>query len=65
MTRHIRGAADLVLMPRDQHSVTRRDQIRLDVIRALQDGKRIGSQRVFRQMAAGTAVRNQEGCIHL
>jgi hypothetical protein len=35
MLRDIGGAADFILMTRDQHAVTRHDEIRFYVVRAL------------------------------
>ena len=58
---HIGGAADLVLVPRHQHAIARRHQIRLDVVGALQDGQRIGRPACAR---AGSRSRHdgRSGC---
>ena len=56
--RHIRGLANLVLVPGDQHAVLGQHKIGFDVIRTLFDSQLIGGQRMFRTLAAGTAVRN-------
>jgi hypothetical protein len=50
------GTGDLVLMAHDQYAVTGGDEVRLDEVGALRDGEAIGLQRVFRAVAAGTAM---------
>ena len=54
-------AADLVLVPRDQHAVARGDEVRLDVVRALQYRQRIAGQRVLGKMAARAPVPDHHG----
>ena len=52
----IGGPGQLVLVARNQHQILGRDQIRLDIIRALIDRAFIGRQRVFGSLGARTAV---------
>jgi len=58
----IGGAADLILVARHQHAITGAHQVRLDEVRALLDGEEIGGQSVLGDVAAGTAVTDDEGC---
>jgi hypothetical protein len=60
MLRNVGGAPDLVLVPRNEHAVASHDQIGLDVIGALLNRQPIGLDRVFRPLAAGSAVSNDK-----
>ncbi len=54
--RHIGGQAEFVVVARDQFAVTGHDQVRFDVIRALQDRQGVGGEGVLREVATGAAV---------
>ena len=56
VARHIRGAADLVLVADDQDAVPAHDQIGLDDIGTLFDGPLIGRAGVFGPFARGPAM---------
>jgi len=56
MLRNVGGSPDLILVPRDEHAVPSHDQIGLDVVGALLDRQPIGLDRVFRPLAAGSAM---------
>jgi hypothetical protein len=47
-------------VPCDEHAVFGRDEIRLDEIRAHLGAEAVAFERVFRSMAARTAVRDDE-----
>ena len=53
-------AADLVLVPRDQHAVLRRDEVRLDEVGAHLDGEPVALERVLGPMAARAAVADDD-----
>ena len=57
----IRGAADLVLMARDEHAVGRADEVGLDEIGALLDGDHIGRERVLGEITARPAMGDEDG----
>ena len=59
--RNIRGLANLVLVPGDQHTVLGQHQIGFDKIRALFDRQLIGGKRVLRSLSAGTAMGDDDG----
>ena len=61
LRRDVGRAADLVLVPRDQHAVLRRDQIRLDEIGAHLGAEPVAFERVLRPMAARAAVAMMSG----
>ena len=61
LPRHIRGVRQVVLVARNQHAVRGDHQIRFDEVSALFDGQRVGLQRMFRQVSAGSAVGDDEG----
>jgi hypothetical protein len=54
------GRADLVLVAGDQHPVTRRHQIRLDVVGAHRDGQPVRRERVLGPIAGGPAVADHQ-----
>src|SRR5690606_12683846 len=54
--RHVRRIANLVLVARDQHAVSRHDEIGLDVIRTLLSGNEVGSKSMLWHVTAGAAV---------
>ena len=56
--RDIRGAADFIFMPRDEHPVARHHQIGLDVVRALFDRQAIRLEGVLGPFAARAAMCN-------
>ncbi len=60
MLRDIGRAADLVLVPADQHAVARDDEIGFDRIGALFDRECIAFERVFGAIRAGAAVGDDE-----
>ena len=60
---HIRGPVEHVVMSRDQMAVAGHHQIRLDEIRALQNGRGVGGEGVFGQIAAGAAMSDDNGGI--
>ncbi len=60
MRRHVRGTADFIFMTSHQHAVARADQVRLNEVRALLDGQKVGGQRVLRDIAAGTPVSDDD-----
>jgi hypothetical protein len=55
-------------MPRNQHAVFRRHEIRLDIVRAHFGGKPIAGERVLGAMSCSPAVpddqRRRHGCRH-
>lgn len=57
---HIGPAAEHGLMARDEHAVFRRNQIGFDGVDAHFDGVCVGLDRVFGQIAAGTAMGDDE-----
>ncbi len=68
--RHVRHAVKIVVMQDDQLVVLGHHQILLQIIRALRIGHRFRRQRMLRQIAAGTAmgdndfIRRQRGACH-
>ena len=56
----IGGAADLVLVTRDEHAVTRHHQVRLDEIRTHLHGEKIRRERVLGRVAARAAMSNDD-----
>jgi hypothetical protein len=54
--RDVRGAADLRLVPADQHPVLGDHDVRLDEVGAHPGGQLVGGQGVFRPVAGGAAV---------
>jgi hypothetical protein len=60
MRRHVGGAADLVLVARDEHVVHGRHQIGLDEVGTLIDRKVVSGERVLGPLAAGTAMRDHD-----
>ncbi len=55
---YIGGFADLILVPRDQHSIFGQHQIGFNKIRALSYCQFIGCQRVFRSLTTSSAMGN-------
>ena len=55
------GAAQLGLVPGDQHAVPGRDQVDLDVVDAHPDRRPVGLERVLGPVPAGAAVTHDRG----
>lgn len=49
-----------MVVPRDEHPVGGHHQVRLDHVRALLDGQLVGGKRMFRPVAAGAAMGDDE-----
>ena len=62
--RGVRGAADLVLMARDEHAVLRRDEIGFDVVGAHLGGEPIAGERVLGPMPGCTSVSDDDRRLH-
>jgi hypothetical protein len=58
--RYVGGAADLVLVPRDQHPIAAHHQIRLEVVGAVLEGEKIRRQRVLGDVAARAAMTDDD-----
>lgn len=63
MVGDIGGEIELIVVTRQQHPVTAHHQIGFEKIGPLQGRQRIGGKGVFRQIAAGAAVGDQDGLI--
>src|SRR5262249_20645057 len=56
LLRHVGGAGNVILMPRDQHAILRGDEIGLNEIDAVVDREAVGREGVLGPMASGSAV---------
>jgi hypothetical protein len=59
--RHVGRAAQHRLVAGDQDTVLGHDEIRLDEVRPHADGHRIGFEGMFREIAAGSAMGDDQG----
>ena len=60
--RDIRGLGDIGLVPSDQMAIPGGHEIGFDEIGAHLDGEPIGLERVFRSVAGGAAMGDDERC---